>query len=115
MGSLEGTLEVINLHGTPSFKIWDRVSNAPVHCFFPNTPDWKGRVKENLERRVAVTGTIRYFINGIPRTVTDILELQDITPDPSLPRAEFGSIPDEDASHSPVEFLRSIRGVERSH
>ncbi|MCH8109095.1 MAG: hypothetical protein IIB15_03105 [Chloroflexi bacterium] len=114
LGSLEGTLEVINLHGTPSFKIWDRVSNAPVRCFFPNTPDWKGRVKENLERRVAVTGTIRYFINGIPRTVTDILELQDITPDPSLPRAEFGSIPDEEASHNPVEFLHSIRGGERS-
>ena len=115
LGSLEGTLEVINLHVSPTFTIWDRVSNTPVRCSFPNTSDWKERIKEYLERRVAVTGTIRYFINGVPRSVADILDVQDVTPDPSLPRAEFGSIPDDGASLDPVEFLDSIRGVERSH
>ena len=48
-------------------------------------------------------------------TITDIEEILDATPDNNLPKAEFGSIPDEVAAHDPVEFLRSIRGLERTN
>ena len=106
---LEGDLEEVNLHGKPSFKIWNRVSRTPVHCSFQNTPGWKERIKELLERRVFVQGTIYYFNNGIPRSIRNIIDVQDSSPDPELPEATFGSIPDEDAAHDPVAFVRSLR------
>ncbi len=114
LGSLEGKLEAINLHGPPTFTVWDRVSRAPVTCAFPNETLWKDRVKDMLERRVYVQGRIRYFVNGIPRSISAIEDLQDATPDPTLPTARFGSIPDKEAARDPVKFLRDIRGVRRS-
>jgi len=113
LGSLEGTLEAINVHGAPTFTIWDRVSRAPVRCSFPNDISWKEHVKELLEKRVRVAGRIRYFVNGIPRSIGDLSELQDATPDPNLPKAEFGSIPDHEAARDPVAFLRSVRGLDK--
>ena len=110
LGSLEGRLEAINVHGAPTFTIWERVSRAPVRCSFPDQSSWLENVKELFGRRVTVRGYIRYFLNGIPRTVTDIADIQDSTPDPSLPKADFGSIPDQEASRDPVEFLRGVRG-----
>jgi len=115
LSSIEGMLEAINVHGPPTFTIWDRVSLAPVRCSFPNDSLWKERVKDFLERRVLVTGRIRYFGNGIPRSITSIENIQDATPDADLPKAGFGSIPDNDAARDPVEFLRSVRGLERSN
>lgn len=108
IGSLEGSLEAINLHGTPTFTIWDRVSTAPVRCSFPRT--MTDRVKQLLERRVLVRGAIRYFVNGKPRSITDIEYIEDATPDADLPQATFGSIPDSAAADNPTEFLRSMRG-----
>lgn len=114
LGSLEGTLEAINVHGSPTFTIWDRVSRSPVRCSFPNESIWIERVKDLLKSRVLVKGRIRYFVNGVPRAITNVEDILDATPDPNLPKAEFGSIPDDVAAHDPVEFLRSIRGLERS-
>jgi len=110
LGSLEGDLEEVNLHGKPSFKIWNRVSRTPVQCSFPDTPEWKERIKELLERRVFVQGAIHYFANGIPRSIRDVIDIQDSSPEPHLPEATFGSIPDEEAARDPTAFVRSLRG-----
>ena len=110
LGALEGDLEEVNFHRTPSFTIWNRVSRTPVRCSFPNTPEWKERIKELLERRVFVQGAIHYFVNGIPRSIRDIVDVQDSSPDPELPEATFGSIPDQEAARDPVAFVRSLRG-----
>ncbi len=109
LGSLEGTLEAINLHGNPTFTIWDRVSRAPVRCSFPRNIEWKERIKGLLEKRVLVIGRVNYFRNGIPRSVTDIKKIEDMTPDRSLPRATFGSIPSPDIAKDPAGFLHIIR------
>ena len=113
LGSLEGRLEAINFHNRPGFTIWDRVSRAPVRCSTPNSSEWKERVKSLLERRVIVRGRVRYFSNGVPRSISGIEDIFDSGPDPTLPRAEFGCIPDEDAAEDSVGFLYSIRGLER--
>lgn len=110
LGSLAGDLEAINLHGSPVFTIWERVSRAPVRCSFPNEAEWKERVRDLLEKRVLVRGRIRYFANGVPRSVGNIAELRDATPDPDLPKAYFGAIPDAEAARDPVAFLNAIRG-----
>ena len=110
IGSLQGTLEAINVHGSPTVTVWDRVSGSPVRCSIPNEHGWIDHVKDLLEKRVSVTGNIRYFVNGTPRSITSVIAIEDATPDPHLPRAEFGSIPDERAARDPAKFLQSIRG-----
>lgn len=110
LGSIEGDLEEVNLHKTLSFMIWDRVSRAPVKCFVSKTPSLTAKVKSLLERRVFVQGRIRYFTNGIPRSVSEIMDIVDATHEVNTPMATFGSIPDARAARDPVGFIRSIWG-----
>ena len=111
-GSLEGTLEAINVHGMLTVTIWDRVSRSPVRCSMPKHREWVTRIKDLLEKRVTVTGDIHYFVNGIPRFISNVTDIQDATPDPSWPRAEFGSIPDMLVREvGAAEWLKAVRGV----
>ena len=111
LASVEGRLEAINMHRTSSFTIWDRVTRCPVRCHFEKSPGSVEKVKGLLEKRVIVRGKVRYFFNGIPRSIRDIQGIEDATPNPDLPPAYFGCIPDADAARDPVAFLRSARGM----
>ncbi len=111
LGSLEGTLEVINVRRAPTITVRDRVYGSPVRCRIPGEAAWIDRVKGLLEKRVMVAGYIHYFANGVPRSVTDITNIEDATPDPSLPKADFGSIPDALVREiGAAEWLTAIRG-----
>lgn len=111
LGSLEGTLEVINVHGTPTITIWERVSGSPVRCQIPRERAWIELVKSLLEKRVRVAGHIRYFANGSPRSISGVSDIEDATPDHSLPRATFGSIPDAQVRElGAARWLKSKRG-----
>lgn len=108
LGSLEGTLEAINIHPTPpKFTIWERVTGRPIRCSFPK--EWMDNVKTLLESRVLVVGQVTYFRNGMPRSMSRLSDLEDMTPDPSLPRARFGSVPGLTGGKDTVEYLRSMR------
>lgn len=109
IGSLEGSLDAVNLHNNPTFTIWDRVTRAPVRCHFPKNDIWKRKIKTLLEKRVSVSGEINYFGNGMPRSVTNIMQIEDVTPEPGLKRATFGSITCDEASVDPAAFVRKIR------
>jgi hypothetical protein len=113
LGSLEGDLDIINVHRTATFTIWDRASRAPVHCYFPKSDEWIDKIKSVLQKRVVVRGVIRYFANGVPRTITDIVSVEDATPNHNLPPGDFGSIPDAEAARDPVAFLRVRRGFDK--
>ena len=110
LGSVEGSLDAINLHGRPTLTLWDRVSGAPVRCSFPGDPNWKAKVKGLLEKRVVVRGKVHYFRNGIPRSISDVEDLIDATPRADLPQAFFGCVPDREAASDPAGFLRRARG-----
>ena len=110
LGSLEGSLEALNLHGQPTFTIWERVSKAPVRCYFPKESTWTERVKNHLEKPVLVIGRVNYFRNGSPRSVTNIENIEDMTPSGDLPKATFGSIPNIEVAKDPVAFLQKVRG-----
>ena len=112
-GSLEGTLEVINVHNTATVKIWDRVSRSPVRCSIPRDAEWIDRVKSLLQKRVLVTGDVRYFVNGVPRSISNVAGIEDATPDPALPRAEFGSIPDRRVLEVGAAEWLTISGVRK--
>ncbi len=110
IGTLEGTLEVINIHGKGSVTVWDRVSRSPVRCSITKNDEWIDHVKSLLGKRVMVTGDILYFVNAVPRSVSNVTYIEDATPDPSLPRADFGSIPDSRVREvGAAEWLNAIR------
>ena len=109
LGSLEGTLEAITVHRTPTVTIRDRINGSPVRCSIPTGADWLSHVKGLLGMRVLVTGSIRYFVNGAPRSITDVTAIEDAAPNTGLPKAEFGSIPDAKAAADPAAFLQSVR------
>jgi hypothetical protein len=112
LASVEGRVEAINIHRTSTFTVWDRVSRCPVRCYFDRTPESVEKIKEVLGKRVIVRGRVRYFFNGIPRAIRDIEAIEDATPNPALPLASFGCIPDADAARDPVAFLHSVRGMD---
>jgi len=107
-GSIEGNMERINLRRRSFFTIWDRVSDLPVKCFFPREPGWIEKVRNLLDERVLVQGTVHYFRNGRPRYV-NAKEIIDRTPNPDLPVAYFGCIPDLTAGLETEEYLRRLR------
>ena len=112
LGSLQGRLEAINVHRSPTATIWDRVSGSPVRWSFPR--EETDRVKLLLEKLVLVTGNIRYFSNGAPRSISNVIAFEDATPVRQLEKAGFGSIPDRQVQEmGAAEWLRFVRGVEQ--
>ncbi len=111
LGSLEGTLEATNLRSKPpTFTIWDRVTGRPIRCSF-DEERWLDEVTNFLKRRarVLVEGKITYFRNGIPRFISELRNLWDMTPDKSLPKGDYGSIPDLTGGKDSVDYVRSLR------
>jgi len=111
ISSLEGTLEAVSMRPTPpTFTIWERVTGRPIRCSFEKDR-WIDPVTDFMKRkaRVLVAGKITYFRNGMPRFISDIREIRDMTPDESLPKGDFGSIPDLAGDKDPVDYIRSMR------
>lgn len=110
LGSLEGTIEVLDLHQSLAFIIREQLSGLPVRCSFPDTAVWKERIRSLMGKSVLVVGQISYSGNGVPLSVTHLEEVADMTPDPSLPKADFGTIPDLTGDMSTIDYLHKMRG-----
>ena len=108
-GSLEGTLEAINVHNTRTVTIWESLSRLAVRCWFPE--EYEEAVSRLLRRRVRISGLVRYFADGRPQKITEIGSIEDLSPDPSLVRATFGSIPDLTGGLGSERYLRVMRGT----
>ncbi len=108
LGSLEGTLEAANLR-SKAFTIWERVTGRPVRCSF--SEGRRDEVIEFLRRqtRVLVEGKITYFRNGAPRFVSELRNIRDMTPDETLPKGDYGSVPNLTGGKDSVEYVRSMR------
>lgn len=110
LGSIEGTLEIINAHA-PSVTVWERVSGAPVRCALPAGPYWIDLAKSLFTHNVLVSGDIRYFTNGIPRSVSTIAAIEDAPKATGSLMATFGALSDPDVMRlGSAEWLRRIRG-----
>ena len=107
-GSLEGTLEAVNLHGGAAarFTIWERLSGHPVKCEF-RKERWAAKIKGLLERTVLVSGKVRYFANGNPALMRDLLSIESVTT--STSESDFGSVPDLTSGLDPQKYLERIR------
>ncbi len=108
LGSLQGSLEAINVHNSFTATIWDRLSGAPVRWVFPR--EEIDRVKTLLEKPVLITGDIHYFSNGAPRSITHVVDIEEIQHIQHQEKAAFGSIPDKRVQEvGAAEWLKSVR------
>lgn len=57
-GSVDGKLDIVNVHSTTKFSIFDDVDNREVRCAFD--PALFDLVKRNIGRRVTAVGDVRY-------------------------------------------------------
>lgn len=86
IGSVEGTLEAISIHGQPYFNVFDAVTGHAVRCNFPQ--NIFEAAKAALGKRVLVRGVILSRPDG-KRTSVRVRELE-VFPDASeLPTVEM--------------------------
>lgn len=107
LGSVEGHLERINWHGNRSFTIWDRVTGAPVGVYFD--ADREQDVIRMAKRVVVVTGLVRHFSDGTPRSITDLVDILPIDDFEPPVVGTFGSIPDFTNGLDSVEYVKAGR------
>jgi hypothetical protein len=107
IGSVEGKLEGINLHGKSRVIIYRAINNKAVTCDF--APDrFMERVKELLGRRVVAFGTLHKNVNGDTLRVT-MERIESAENVGLLPREQWPD-PDFAQALSTAEYIRRIRG-----
>ena len=82
-GSVEGRLEGLNIHGQPTFIVYDAVSGRAVRCYFPE--DQIGAVKDAVGRKVIVSGNLRRDPGGRPQQVRPVEFFRPIDEPPATP------------------------------
>lgn len=63
IGTIEGELEGLIIHGTKRFLLYDRLTGRQVVCYFGNAISWE-RLRDVFGKRMAVTGEIRSRRSG---------------------------------------------------
>lgn len=80
LGSLDGEMDAINVRYQPHFTIWESMTRLPVRCSFEM--ERIEEVKALLHKRVRVSGLVRYFPNGRPRSISRVELIKHLGPSP---------------------------------
>lgn len=107
-GSVEGTVEMISIHKPPRFNVYHSITFHAVRCNLRQ--DDIERVRDNLGRRVVVSGLVSYNAKDEPKNVT-LEELEVIPKEEELPTIDefIGSDPKYTGDMTTEEYIRSIR------
>lgn len=108
IGSIAGQLEMISVHGNPTFNVYDLVTHKAVACRFEV---WRlDEIKAALGERVVVTGIVNRNAHGDPVRV-EKPELRVLPRDAELPTVSdlIGLAPDLAGSLSAEEHVRRLR------
>jgi len=111
IGSVEGRLETISVHGRkPRFIVYHGLTRKAITCKFEGT-EWLERAKDALGRRVNVLGEVHYNVKAEPLRV-EPEELRVLRERDELPTTADISGSDRDFTRglSTEEHLRRIRG-----
>lgn len=97
-GTLEGTLETVSARRRPRFVLYDVLTDEPVRCYV--RPEQLPNVLAAFNKRIAVTGAIRYRKDGTPVSI-DADGIYVFPPDDELPAPEdvYGIL----AEHPPMQ------------
>ena len=111
IGSVEGRLETISIHGRrPRFIVYDALTRKAITCKFGTEP-WLEKVKDALGRRVNASGEVHYNVKAEPLRV-ELQGLRILREKEELPRTTevSGSAPDLTGAETTAGYLRRIRG-----
>lgn len=112
VGAIEGRLEMISLHTSPRFVVYQDITHKAVSCRFPRDR-FLDLVKDSLDRRVSISGVVHLNAKGEPIRIdmgSSGLRLLG-TPSELPTTGELGgSDPEFTGDMSTEEFIRTIRG-----
>lgn len=86
IGTIEGELEGLIVHGDKRFLLYDRLTGRRVTCYFGDSVSWDGR-GDVFGKRVAVTGEIRSLRSG-ERASINVSKYYVFPHEDDLPSAE---------------------------
>lgn len=110
IGSVEGTLEIINLHNVPKCIVYDAVSKKGVTCLFDER-EYMDQVKASLGQRVIIFGELFKNVKGDTlRVAMREIRTVDMAQRFRLPSEEVLQEPDFAKVRGTKEYLRNIRG-----
>jgi len=109
IGSVEGRVEMISIHGSPRFIVYLSLTNKGVTCKVAD--EQIQEVKDMLGMRVNVQGAMNYNSMGEPVSVK-AEDMRRLREDRDLPCAKdlTGSDPELTGSLTTSEYLEEIRG-----
>jgi hypothetical protein len=102
VGSVEGLLEVISVHGQETIKVWDARFGIAVSCHVSSLQIEEA--KQFLGRRVAVRGRILHEHNR-PKEVIDVFDIRALL-DKDAPQIESFAPIDLMGGEEPADYLR---------
>lgn len=112
VGSVEGKIETISIHGRPRVIVYQTRTNKAVPCRFPSDNDREliQAAKTLLGERVNVAGVVHLNTKGEPMRV-DVRTIRRLRPRQELPSIEDigGSVPEFSGELSTEGYMRSIR------
>lgn len=110
-GSIEGTLDIVNLHDRREFRIYDAIYGLGVPCHFP--PELLESVRNGLGKRVSVSGRIRVNQRG-DKLLAQVETLRILPPEEELPKPSDvrGLVPDMTGGRLSEDYLRELWGDE---
>ena len=107
-GSIEGTVEMVTIHGQRYFRIYDAVHGWGVPCYF--RPELFETVRFGLDKRIIATGRIRSDRTGNPQSMN--VQVIDLPPDiGKLPKPSDirGIAKGMTGGKSAEDYLRELR------
>lgn len=109
IGSVEGRLEMVSIHGVPRFTVYHAITQRSMRCNF----DQKvllDVVKEALGRRVVVSGLVYYNYKHEPVRV-DLRKLNILPKEEQLPAPKDirAMVPDFTGDQTTERYMRSLR------
>lgn len=111
IGSVEGRLETISIHGKPRFVIYHSRTGKAVNCTVPADKLTSLITTDLLGRRVCAYGLVHSNARGEPLRV-DAERIRILREKHELPSIESlgGKHPDFTGGASTVDYLRKLRG-----
>jgi hypothetical protein len=109
IGSVEGTIETLSIHGKARFVIYHLRTRKAISCQF-DREKWFEKTRDMMGKRVTVHGLVHYNIKGEPQRV-EIEDMRLARDSRELPTIEelSGSDPNFTGTLSTEEYIRQIR------
>ena len=109
IGSIEGRLEMVSIHGAARFTVYHAITRRSIRCKF-DPKELLEQVKDALGRRVMVAGVVHYNYKHEPVRVNlqklTVLPREEELPSPKQLR---GMASDFTGDQTTEEYVRSLR------